>query len=604
MSSNFRQFQGADATKAICGVVLALCASVPLLSMSLRLPQDAFARKVLAHTGDVERKPDWALLSILLVCSIAPLGVKLLMKSRILVERLQHEQYKNEVERAIAAIGFQEAALNAEVERLEGEGDYTGAIALLKSGQLPSRPNRPNIAEVRKTESLSGAKAEPAQIASAPETPALKPATKAEPVQALPSGIDLAKKPMSSAEVEADVWDDVKDAPRRKVAKIGDRELSGGLIPPNDPRIIELVEGLEKSCPWVLRLMLTKLLAIGGDQGAGKNTFTDWFATLRVLLLGHEVEVIDPHSNKNTSRPKHFAIYGGKNDWEEIGWRTRERFKRVESTSDALYDATADEYARKGTLIFDEMSSYYTAYKEGQFKESPQIVPIAMTAVRKSDDHWILCLHGLTSKQMGGVEGYSDRVKQGLPLVWLDRTSDEVGSVYPAGTGTLYNIPGIPSGTDIQILGFMRVEKLIETFPELNAVRPKQETPEAIGAEMTKKLAAHKVELGDIDDPLTWQSQEFGDRRFLPTYSGVYAVIDGADDGIKYIGESGNIMRRWVGTEHHRYRYVSEALQLPRIAYYPVDEDTRKIVEGNLIGKYHPPANGTHENYGIENHEI
>lgn len=597
MSSNFSQFQGRDQSKAICLAMLLLCLGVPCFAIATRVPKDTFARKVLAYTGDYDYKPDWALLGILLACSAGGVGVKLLISPYILMERLQSEQRRNEVAAAIASIEYEEEIKKRQIQELEEAGDYQGALALLKSGQVLPKPNQPNIAEVRKTESLPGGTENGLQLSAAPEAPALQPATKAKPVDVIPPGIDLEKKPLPTTKYEEDVWDDHRAETPRRVATIGDTELSGGLVSPADDRVIELVEGLKRGCPWVLKLLKIKLLAVVGQQGSGKNTFSDWFATLRMVLLGHDIEVIDPHSNKNTNRPKHFVVYGGANDWDEIGWRARKEFHFVESTSDATYDETADKYAKKKTTIWDEVSSYYDADKKrGNFDEASKIVPIAMTAVRKSDAFWMLTLHGTTSIQMGGVSGYSELVKKGMPMISLDNTTDEIGNLYPAGTGTLYNIPGIEDGTKVQILDFMRAFNLVRTFPELDSIRPKRETPEAIGAELTKKLGAHSVDLGDPDNPLTWRFEKLGDRRFLPSYSGVYALIDKADDSIHYVGESGNIMRRWV--DHNRLEYAKR-LQDPAIAAYPVDEDARKIVEGNLIGKYHPPVNGTTGDYGV-----
>jgi hypothetical protein len=49
-----------------------------------------------------------------------------------------------------------------------------------------------------------------------------------------------------------------------------------------------------------------------------------------------------------------------------------------------------------------------------------------------------------------------------------------------------------------------------------------------------------------------WLSVAFTERHSLPSYSGIYVVVD-ANDCVWYVGQAANIKARWAGKAHHRY---------------------------------------------------
>lgn len=90
-----------------------------------------------------------------------------------------------------------------------------------------------------------------------------------------------------------------------------------------------------------------------------------------------------------------------------------------------------------------------------------------------------------------------------------------------------------------------------------------------------------------------WNAIDLSDRESrLPTKPGVYAVVDGSNGELCYIGKSKNLRERWKGDRHHRYPQAS-ALGWPRLLYLEVPEYAIHGLETKLIQSYKTTWNNT-----------
>ncbi|MDZ8109010.1 MAG: hypothetical protein RM338_25760 [Nostoc sp. DedQUE12a] len=53
-----------------------------------------------------------------------------------------------------------------------------------------------------------------------------------------------------------------------------------------------------------------------------------------------------------------------------------------------------------------------------------------------------------------------------------------------------------------------------------------------------------------------WQGLLFKERDLLPSFSGIYVVVDG-NDNLWYVGQAVNLKSQWSGRGHHRYAQLS-----------------------------------------------
>ncbi|BAY22547.1 hypothetical protein NIES2100_23100 [Calothrix sp. NIES-2100] len=90
-----------------------------------------------------------------------------------------------------------------------------------------------------------------------------------------------------------------------------------------------------------------------------------------------------------------------------------------------------------------------------------------------------------------------------------------------------------------------------------------------------------------------WFNVLFTERNRLPTYSGIYAIVD-VNNRVWYVGQAINLRNRWTGKTHHRYPQLirSNRKLCHRIYYQPVPIDSLDQQEKHYINLFQPELNG------------
>lgn len=553
-----------DATLKGVGICsLLLSGAISVFTPALRISPDTPHLRRLEYVG-VERRIDWVTPGLLGVSAVlAGVGY---VTSNALVKReaIADEISDAELAKEMMAYKLTDEMQIEEAVRYRGEG------------------NSDKVIEV-----LVGKPEEPSPI---PPPPAIAPSCRPE------VRVNLEKKPMptqaeevvvTSSHDDVDIWDKppvVRAVPEvitkepKEMSKIPTEKfvipLRGGIVPPDDNRVVALWRLIEESAPEMKVVLKAKPLAVIGGMGSYKTNFVKWLCLLRILLLGHRINVADPHAHYN-SWPEQFAVYGHRYDYGAIDARLR---RHLELRNREEYPITS---------VFDEMSNYHG---NCDTKLLEKIIGSAVADDRKSSQGTLTIAHALLKQFFGNVSGGVTVVKEQWTKVFLYNKKNEVGDDEPQFKGHIQ----VGNGGEIPITLFpewMHPDFLLETFPELRDFRSPTENPEQLSEEGIGRVRdAFRRNTKDIS---TWPSIPLDEKKNLPAHSGVYAVLD-TEKTVKYIGESANVLLRWNSLKYgpHHCQERAENLDEPRIAWFLVGEGDREELEAELVAQYKPQWNG------------
>lgn len=545
----------------ICSLLLS--GAIAVFTPALRISPDAPRLRRLEYVG-VERKIDWVTPGLLGVSTVlAGVGY---VASNALVKReaIADEISDAELAKEMMAYKLADEMQIEEAVRHRGEGNPDKVIEVLVG--KPEEPPPP------------------------PPPPAIAPSYRPE------VRIDLEKKPMpapveevvsTSSHDEADIWGEppaavavpevlteepegMPEIPAEKFAI----PLTGGIVPPDDDRVVALWRLIEESAPEMKVVLKAKPLAVIGGMGSYKTNFVKWLCLLRILLLGHRINVADPHAHDNFW-PEQFAVYGHRYDYGAIDARLR---RHLELRVQKEYPITS---------VFDELSNYHGNCDTDLLEK---IVGSAVADDRKSSQGTLVIAHALLKQFFGNVSGGVTVVREQWTKVFLYNKKNDVGDDEPQFKGHIQ----VGNGEEIPVTLFpdwMHPDFLLETFPELRDFRSPTENPERLSEEGIGRVRdAFRRNMKDIS---TWPSVPLDEKKNLPAHSGVYAVLD-AEKSVKYIGESANVLLRWNSPRYgpHHCQEKAEKLKKPRIAWFLVGEGDREELEAELVALYKPEWNG------------
>ena len=234
---------------------------------------------------------------------------------------------------------------------------------------------------------------------------------------------------------------------------------------------------------------------IFGASGAGKSTLARWFIHQR-LLLGHSVEILDPHVAYG--QWEGLPVYGAGLDYETCNDRLGHFADLVQSRYQKL--ATQPNFnPRPHTLLTEEFTQW-----ADKCSRAADFFKSSMSDLRKVNMLALYVAHGKTLTLLGGSKGTAQQRDASLLMIELDAKIGPEGKPIPSGRGRIY-YPGQHS-SPVEIV----VPNLAQSAPAATPAPP----PPA-DDERAKLEALYQQEPETLDPKAAVIDWEYAGRRLL-----------------------------------------------------------------------------------------
>jgi hypothetical protein len=182
--------------------------------------------------------------------------------------------------------------------------------------------------------------------------------------------------------------------------------------------------------PTLRKALRHPAVLIFGESGAGKSTLAEWDIGER-LKEGHQVEVWDPHAAYG--QWEGLSVYGQGLDYAGCDRRIVAFINLVKSRYVQRFK-NPNFNPRPLTVLVEEFTKW-----AGKCPHAGELLPIALSDLRKINVFVLFVGHGRTLGTLGGAKGYAEARDKGLMEIELDATQDpNTDQLVSTGTGRIY----------------------------------------------------------------------------------------------------------------------------------------------------------------------